>query len=297
MIPTISIGLPVHNGMPYLQEAVESLLAQSRTDFELIISDNASSDATQDLCAALAASDKRIIYQRSDRNKGAAWNFNRVFALSRGKYFRWAAHDDLCHKDLLLHCTEALEADKNMVLAYPRTATIDESGRPTRLAGHCIDVSNARAFRRFGSLICVNHACLPVFGLVRREALAKTRLIGSYVASDRVLLAELALHGRFHEVPIVLFYHREHPKRSTRAHNMQSRTAWFDPSKAGGVVFPNWRLLKEYTCSLRRSPLEPGERSICWFQFLPWIAANWRGMIEDVLAGVKRLLPSRVPPA
>src|SRR5688572_10868700 len=92
--PRVSIGLPVYNGENYLAEAIDSILAQTFEDFELIISDNASTDRTQEICEAYAAKDGRIRYYRSEVNKGSAWNFNRVFELARGEYFKWAAHDD-----------------------------------------------------------------------------------------------------------------------------------------------------------------------------------------------------------
>lgn len=297
MAPMVSIGLPVHNGMPYLPEAIDSLLEQSHEDFELIISDNASTDGSADVCRHYAEIDSRVAYHRNETNMGAAWNFNKVFALSRGRYFRWCAHDDICHPDLLACCVKALDEMNEVVLAYPKTVTIDASGRPMRVAGHHLRVYDPRVFRRFGSLICTNHACLPVFGLMRREALAQTRLIGTYVASDRVLLTELVLQGRFYEVPKVLFFHRDHAGRSTKAHcDMRSRARWFDPKNDCCTIFPNWRLLKEYTGSLSRAQLKASERSICWFQFLPWLAANWRGMIRDVLAGTREMLIKSLQP-
>jgi glycosyltransferase involved in cell wall biosynthesis len=85
-LPKVSIGLPVYNGEAYIQNAIDSILFQSFTDFELIISDNASTDETEKICREYADKDLRVRYYRVEQNRGAAWNFNRVFKLSSGQY-------------------------------------------------------------------------------------------------------------------------------------------------------------------------------------------------------------------
>src|SRR5690349_812781 len=94
--PQVSIGLPVYNGEKYLLNAIGSLLKQDFEDFELVISDNASTDKTEAMCHEFAAKDKRIRYHRNETNIGATGNYNRVFRLSNGEFFRWASHDDEC---------------------------------------------------------------------------------------------------------------------------------------------------------------------------------------------------------
>src|ERR1700761_38911 len=105
--PLLSIGLFVYNGERYIREAIDSFLSQTFTDFELIISDNASTDATEQICLDYAAKDSRVRYSRNPRNMGAGWNVRRVAELATGKYFRWAACDDRCEPDLLRTCVEA----------------------------------------------------------------------------------------------------------------------------------------------------------------------------------------------
>src|SRR3954470_15735733 len=90
MPPLVSIGLPVYNGARYIAEALESLLAQTYTAFELIISDNGSTDATRSICEEFAARDGRVRYVRHETNRGLAWNWNHVFELSRRPYFKWS---------------------------------------------------------------------------------------------------------------------------------------------------------------------------------------------------------------
>lgn len=118
--PRLSIGLPVYNGEEYLAESLDALLGQTYGDFELVISDNASTDGTQDICREYAARDARIRYLRQPRNIGATPNHNQVFAECRGELFKWASHDDLYGRDLLRRCVEALDARPEVILAHMR---------------------------------------------------------------------------------------------------------------------------------------------------------------------------------
>jgi glycosyltransferase involved in cell wall biosynthesis len=131
--PTLSIGLFVYNGEAFLRETLDSLLGQTFKDFELIISDNASTDATEDICKVYAGADTRIRYFRNETNMGAGWNIRRVFSLATGKYFKWAACDDLYEPAFLEKCINALEANSSYVLAHARTRVIDDRGAPIRL--------------------------------------------------------------------------------------------------------------------------------------------------------------------
>ena len=94
MTPRVSIGLPVYNGERYLAQALDSILAQDFVDFEIIISDNASSDSTQEICERYERLDRRITYSRLPENLGAAYNYNRLVGMSNGELFKWASHDD-----------------------------------------------------------------------------------------------------------------------------------------------------------------------------------------------------------
>lgn len=296
----VSVGLPVYNGQRYLAASVESLLGQTFSDFELIISDNASTDGTEDMCRRYAAQDRRIRYHRNDRNMGASWNFNRVFELSRGKYFKWQAHDDVCAPDFLIQCVEVLDRDKSVVLCYPREAGIDENGtiigsRPFRM-----DTTLARPHERFFAVMDPDRGSPPIFGLIRRDILQRTPRIGYYVASDLVLLGELALYGRFHEVPQELLLHREHAKRSVyTCRTWRAMTLWYDPSQSDKVILPAWRVLREYCQSIGRAPLTWDSRARCYLKLTPWVRRHWRRLLADLpLAGrqvLRRLDPFARP--
>ena len=90
MTPRVSLGMPVYNAQRFLREVLDSILAQTFTDFELIISDNGSTDATEAICREFAARDRRVQYEPNDRtNHGPGWNYNRTEFLARGEFFSW----------------------------------------------------------------------------------------------------------------------------------------------------------------------------------------------------------------
>src|SRR6476646_2411498 len=127
-VPKVAIGLPVYNGAKYVAEAIESVLAQTYGDLELVISDNASTDATEEICRDYTARDSRVRYARAEQNGGAAWNFNRTFELSRGEYFKWLAHDDAIGPQYLARCLAVLDRDPGVVLCHTRTGIINGQG-------------------------------------------------------------------------------------------------------------------------------------------------------------------------
>ena len=125
-MPRLSIGIPVFNGQEFLPELLDSLLAQTFRDFEILICDNASSDRTAQICREYERRDSRIRYICNERNLGAVANFNRVFELSTAPLFKWAAHDDLYHAAYLDACVRLLDENPDVVLAHTGTAFIDE---------------------------------------------------------------------------------------------------------------------------------------------------------------------------
>ena len=292
--PRVSVALPVRNGRRYIAEAVDSVLGQTLSNLELIIFDNASTDGTDDICRRYAERDSRVRYYRSEVNRGAAWNYNRVAQLARAEYFKWMAHDDVISPRFLERCAAVLDEDPIAVACCARTIDIDEGGCFTRARNFNLNCSDGKPHRRFHDLICINHSCFLVFAVVRLSVLRQTAMVGPYVSSDRVLLAELALHGRLREADGCLLMHREHPLRSTRAIPvLQERIAWFDPAKAGRLTFPNWRLLKEYAACIRRAGLPAPEQILCYGQLLPWLRQNGRALRNDLSHAARRWLRRR----
>lgn len=263
--PTVSIGMPVYNGERYLTFAIESVLAQTFTDFELIISDNGSTDSTPDICKHFAAMDSRIIVHRQAGNRGAAFNFNFVFHESRGRYFKWACHDDVMAPAYLERCVAVLDAKPDVVLCYPKTVIIDADGaNPVSYRDdlHLVSPSPVTRFRQL--LFRGPQKCNPVLGLIRREVLARANLIGAYRASDEILLAQLALLGKYFEAPEELALRREHPGSSIRANPKPRQIyTWFDPQVRGRFHVPVLRQFYEYVRCVLRSGVSAREKAEC----------------------------------
>ncbi|MGV2829124.1 glycosyltransferase family 2 protein [Myxosarcina sp. GI1(2024)] len=285
--PLVSIGMPVYNGEQFLATALNSILAQTFRDFELIVSDNGSSDRTEAICRQYAAADPRIRYFREEQNLGAGWNFDRVAELATGKYFKWACHDDLCAPEFLQSCIEILEPDPSIVLAYCQTAIVDESGAEIEKYEDRFDLQSSQATERFKiyrHLVRYGNECHPFHGLIRRDVLQQLLPLGSYPSSDLVLLGKLALYGKFYEVPSYLFQKRDHPANSWRAHRrFRDRIAWYDPAKKGKLHLTRWKWLREYIAGIHTAPLNWQERVNCYLQMVQWLSWNSVWLSKDLL--------------
>jgi glycosyltransferase involved in cell wall biosynthesis len=260
--PCVTIGIPVYNGENFLQEALDSIQAQTFPDFEIVISDNGSTDRTEEICRRYEEGDRRIRYFRNDINRGAAWNYNQVFALARAKYFRWHGHDDLIGPTYLEQCVAVLDAEPDVVIAYPKSAIIDGVGQVIRRHEDELDLRHPRAHRRIRQFqLSTASLYHPIFGLIRSDELKKTDLIGNFIGSDEILLWQLALAGQFREIPTTLFYRRYHPKASVVANpDYHSRAQWFDPNKKTKIYFKTWDHFFRRIKSIHRSELSPGEK-------------------------------------
>ena len=146
MTPRVSIGLPVYNGQRFVEEALHSLLKQTYRDFEIIISDNGSNDRTEAICRECASTDDRVRYYRNDENRGAAWNFKHVVDLSKGEYFKWAGHDDICAPEYVERCVDVLDRMPQVVLCYTKSILIDECGTPLRQCRDGVNLRSASAY-------------------------------------------------------------------------------------------------------------------------------------------------------
>jgi glycosyltransferase involved in cell wall biosynthesis len=261
--------MPVYNGADFVRSSILSLLSQDYHDLELIISDNASTDDTEAICRELSAIDSRIRYYRNNINVGAAGNYNKVFELARGEFFKWAAHDDECHPHMIRRCLEVLEqAPDSVTMVYPLAELIDENGKTLAAPLDRIGSRNPTPHCRLAELLCSLNMCDPVFGLYRTKYLRMTRLIGPFFGADYVLLGELAMLGEIWEVDEVLFRLRAHPNRSMKANpGDRARVAWYSPAAARKLfVLPGWeRMVLELMNSALRSSLSPAERLKCCF--------------------------------
>lgn len=272
--PRVSVGLPVYNGQNYLRQSIEAILNQDVADLELVICDNASTDATEEICRSFAALDSRVRYFRQEKNVGFARNANRAFELSRGEYFKWAAHDDLHGASFLSRCVPVLDQNPSIVLVMSGVGLIDgegrdiplfdRHGRPEVFADPPRRLASPRPHQRFADVILSTNWVLEFYGLMRVSALRRTLLNGPYFGSDKRLIAELSLLGPFAEVPEKLFFYRHHPaQQSTQKSASETRHLHWAGEKNGYSPIPRLVNLLGYMQALSRGPVSTPESMRC----------------------------------
>lgn len=206
--PRVSIGVPVYNARRFLGATLDSLLGQDFQDLELVISDNASSDGSEELCRSYAARDPRVRYVRSPVNRGAVFNFNNALLLCSGEYFMWGSDHDVWDRSYVRRCAEVLDREPEVVLAFSRARMIDMDGASLGGMRDELDTRGMGPLQRYLHLMWNMHTCNAVHGLLRRRALVALGGSGSLWGGDHLLLAQLALSGQFAQLPEQLFLRR-----------------------------------------------------------------------------------------
>lgn len=322
--PLVSLGLPVYNGERYLAQALECLLAQSFTDFELIISDNASSDATEQICREHAARDSRIVYYRQPENLGAIRNFNFVFEASSGEYFKWASYDDLCEPTFLEKTVAVLEAEEDVVVAYSRSDMVDASGQswkhrlpsdydelertgdgelqwkghPRTLAEH------PRPSHRFASVLLGTNWCVDSYGLIRSAALRQTRLLVELYGAEKVLMGELSLLGKSRMLGEQLFSQRIHPGASSYQDSSAAQQQFAAARYSKPFISTRLSIFFAHWGAIRHARLTSRDRLGCYVALVRYIlqVGKWRKVIQTawkrqgVGGGGKRMIDAATAP-
>lgn len=284
-LPRLSIGLPVYNGDAYLSQTLESLLGQTFTDFELVISDNASTDGTEDVCHHYQRQDDRIRLIRQSENIGAAPNHDAVLRLSRGQLFKWAGADDLFARDLLRYCVQLLDDNPRAILAHSWTAAIDGDGHILQALEYPLATDAASAPERFRSFL-LDHDDKPgairaddFYGVIRAEALREIRPHDSYYHADQTFMAQLVLRGAFVQHPDWLYFRRHHPGRAFTANpTISSWSGNLDPRRRDRRRNPAVRLVSEYVwgyvTAIAEAPLSAADRRRCYRYLGEWAATR-----------------------
>jgi len=306
--PRVSIGVPVYNGQKYIRFTLDSLLAQTFTDFEIIVTDNCSTDPTPQIVAEYAARDPRVKYFVNSENIGPARNYNRSIELAKGEYFKWNPADDVCDPTFIEKCVNVLDADPSVVLVYPRTNVIDQNGTVVDKYGYEIDFDDPRPQVRLSRMMHVNHklhGAHELYGLMRTAQLRKTPGFRTHVRGDSVLLARLALLGRMRRIEEFLFFNRDHTDRSSKYLSLKlirkgSRLSkyigsgpkpsaeWWDPKLKGKIVFPEWRVLREYLRAVQETDLSAGEKSACYLSVARFGAWHSPKMARDLVIAAEQ---------
>jgi glycosyltransferase involved in cell wall biosynthesis len=254
--------MPVYNGERYLPRTLDSILGQSVTNFELIISDNASTDGTEKICTEYARTDARIRYCRQPSNIGAPKNWNFVAQEASGKYFKWASANDLYDRQFLAKCLAVLEENAAVVLCYSDTVLVDELGAAMSECADALNVTSSEPFERFRNLLTNMGLNNAQAGLIQTDVLLKTRLEGSYPGSDIPLMAELALYGEYRRIPEPLFFRRMSPDAATTLAPKNEMQQFFEPN-ATGPMYHYWPYHLDLIRAVLRAPLPIGVRSRC----------------------------------
>lgn len=290
--PRVSIGLPVYNGEEFLEEAIDSILAQTYEDFELIISDNASTDRTEKICRRYAAQDARIVYSRNAENIGGMNNANLTFRRSRGEYFRFAGHDDRYAPTLVERLVTELDKRPDTTVCFAATVRIDGQGNEIDVR-YPTEGTAPSAPDRFRELVLTRLSAGAIYGLIRSDILRQTGLLRNYTGSDFNLLCELAMRGPFHLVPEPLFFNRFHDGNVYK--DSRGRMAWARPdlAKSGHPTLPYWLRLAHYVKILSDAPLPSRERATCAAILFRWVGTRWRSLGWDLGLAALMLVHSK----
>ena len=299
--PIVSIGVPVYNGERYIRSALDSLLAQTFTDFEMIISDNASTDATYEICKEYEARDHRISLFRNDSNLGQIMNWRSVFDKSRGKYFMWGSEHDLWHPEFIEALVKALDDYPDLVLAYPLTVAIDAEGARLPIEPTKFDTT-AKPFR----LGRIKKTCARIvgagnmmYGLFRAWAVRKCGGYPRFALPDRLLLTEMSVYGAYQVVDRELWSRRYPDPHVTRGRGVSeyfdarwrgflfadARVPWYSQIPSLGVA-----LGLIYHIAMRPQPGEP-RRSRVGLLMAFWFLRHKRRLLKSEIGFfLKRLL-------
>ena len=284
--PLISIGMPAYNSAATIRCSIDALLAQTFRDFELIISDNASTDDTWDIVQEHAQRDSRVIAIRQERNIGANGNYSAVFLASRGRYFKWASSNDWCEPTFLESCLAHLEACEDTVLVTPRTRLFDGTLENWTDYNDDLSFEQANAVDRFidvGMRLALNNA---MNGLVRADVLRQTRLIQHYPGADVVLVGHLALLGRIALIDEPLFYRRMDRATATRMMSQQDVHRHHYPVKTARALLPSWRYALGWAQAALSAPLGHRDRMRALYWVLRrayWNKADMGSDLADML--------------
>jgi glycosyltransferase involved in cell wall biosynthesis len=290
--PRVSIGLPTYNRREGLARAIESVLAQTHRELELTISDNASTDGTEELCRRTAARDPRVRYVRHATNRGSTENFNSLFGTLRGDYVMVLGDDDWIDPGYVAACLEVLEAEPDVAVVVGRSRYYRPDGgydgeltRPPEV----LDDSPARRVRAYYAL---EPKPETFYGLTRGRALAAAAPMRNVLYNDGIFAATLVLTGKVRAVPEVAI-HRSRGGTSVDWTTLL-RTLGKSPAQAR---FPQlviaWHVFSDTAWrkpAYRSLPLVERVRlaTAC-----AWTTFSWRGLAFHLLGPTIERLGSR----
>lgn len=273
--PLVSVGMFLHNEGRFIRDTLTSLLSQDYSNLEIVISDNCSTDDTDEICRELVSGDSRVSYERQVRNIGATANSIRVLERANGAYFMWASGHDLWSSNLVSTCVDTLENHRDAALAYAPALWIDADGRPLDRESGWYDTRGTDAIVRFFMAFWGNMH--PVLGLIRTEYLRDLPKIHACAGTDQIVLAELALRGDFIHVPDTSWSRREPRGKESHEDKINRYTSkefglaesWLDRN------LPLLRLPLELMRAIGRSRLTLTEKLVVWIALIPTFVVRY----------------------
>lgn len=281
--------MPVFNGEATIEGALESLLAQTFGDFELVVSDNASTDGTEALVRAAAAQDSRIRYIRQPTNIGANGNYSFVARTARSEFLKWSSSSDWCAPTFVERCVAALDSRPDAVLAAPRTRLFAGDRADGRDYPHDLEILDETPSARFVRLYRTIQLNNAFNGVIRLSALRQTRLVAPYHEADMVLMGHLALLGKYLLVPEPLFYRRMEPGFSTALQGAEAVRRHHYPTPTARSLFQVWKRHTGWFRAALSAPMPFGDRARVLDHLAHHLVWDRRALADD-LGGAWRYL-------
>jgi glycosyltransferase involved in cell wall biosynthesis len=258
--PRITIGMPAYNAQEHIAHAIGSITSQTFQDFGLVVSDNASTDATREIVEALAARDDRIQYVRQPTNIGANGNYTFVAREARGEFFKWASSSDWCAPTFLEKCLSRIEVDRDAVIVTPRTRLFQNDLCAAWDYANDIAVVETSPAQRVVDLTSNLRLNNAMNGLIRTSALRRTRLIEPYYGADIVLMGHLAMLGKILLIDEPLFYRRLDPASSTALQDAEGVRKHHYPARSVRMLFQNTKHRIGWFRAAMAAPMPARER-------------------------------------
>lgn len=292
--PRVTIGMPVYNGALTIAQSLENLLGQSFDDFELVISDNASTDDSVRIIESYCQRDARIRLIRQSCNVGANGNFSAVVDAARGEYFKWSTCSDLCSPDFLAHCVAFLDAHPDVVLAAPATRLFEthpDEAMPYAGDIEILDDSPARRFQRLIETIKLNNA---MNGLIRSSALrARSPVIDHYMQADIVMMSCLSLQGKLALVPEAVFLRRMDPRTATILMTEEDDIRHHYPAPDLRALLPVWHLFLGWLEAVHQTPATADDKRKAYSYIVKMCFWERGRLFWDIPAGIASVLHLR----
>ena len=289
--PKVTFGLPVRNGAKAISRCLDSLLAQDLEDIEILVSDNASTDGTQDIIRSYAARDPRVKPLLSEKDVGQIENFNRLVRMARGEYIRWIGSEDWLEPEYASRCAAVLDANPVAIVVtnFIRIHVDNGKTRYSEYRGELLE--SEKPEKRFRRLIWTFRAgdatYEPLYALIRRDVLANTTLFRMMVKADRILAAELCLIGPFIQLEECLAHRWKPLGESVHSEKYLRR---YRPENFEELQSNAWRQFRALMSVISEAPLSTSQKLQCqWAAFGFFLKESGTRMIRQ-LRGFRRAM-------